>query len=563
MRNRISLIAITAGMAAVMPAPLAAQSISGQNVGFGDEEGADEGGSAQGGDRRQRTSISPYIEASQILSHELSPDDDTVTFTQLAVGVDTAIAGRRNAASVSLRYERNIAYGDDTNNFGGDVLTGVARGSTTIVPNAVTFEAGGLASRSQIDADGSNVINPLTGSDSTSETYSAFAGPSVRTRAGDVDVTGSYRLGYTRVETPNFSATTGAPVNVFDSSVSHSAQVRAGTRPGEPLPVGVGVGAGFLQEDINALDQRVRDAHIRGDVTVPVTPTVALVGGLGYEDVEVSSRDALLDANGVPVLGDDGRLVTDDASPRSIAFDATGLIWDVGVVWRPSRRTQLQAGFGRRYDSETYYGNFSWQPSRDTNLGISLYDGISGLGGQLSNSLAALPVNFDVIRDPISGDIVGCVNGVSGGNCLSGLLGSVRSSVFRSRGVAANFSRQIGRMTAGLSAGYDRRSFIGAENTILAGANGVVDESYFVAASLSGAVGTNGNFTVATYGNYFDSGFAGSGNTTALGSSVSYNHRILSGLSARSAVALNYLENDLTDADLTVASALVGLRYDF
>ena len=557
------------GLAIALPAPALGQSISGQDVGI-DAEGdeSSQSGSSQRQSRERRTNISPYIEASQILNHELSPGNDSVTFTQLAVGVDTSIAGRRNAASVSLRYERNIAYGNDDNGFGGDVLTGIARGSTTIVPNAVTFEAGGLASRTNIDANGSNVFNTVNGSDATSETYSAFAGPSVRTRAGDVELTGNYRLGYTRVETPSFVADpagtgTVSPVNVFDESISHNAQFRAGTRAGEPLPVGVGVGGGFLQEDIDTLDQRVRDTFVRGDVTVPVTPSLSLVGGVGYEDVEVSSRDALRDINGDPVLGTDGRIVTDSASPRQIAFEADGLIWDAGVVWRPSRRTQLQAGFGRRYDSETYYGNFSYQPDRQTNIGISVYDGISGLGGQLSNSLAALSTDFEVVRDPISGDIVGCVNGISGGNCLSGVLGSVRSSVFRSRGVSANFSRQIGRVTAGLNAGYDRRTFIGAPGTILELADGVVDESYFVAASLSGSVGTRGGYTVTTFGNYFDSGFIGTGDTTALGSSVSYNHRLWRGLSARAAAALNYIENDVTDNDLSVASALVGLRYDF
>lgn len=42
----------------------------------------------------------------------------------------------------------------------------------------------------------------------------------------------------------------------------------------------------------------------------PFTPTVALVGSVGYEDIEISERDALRDLNGVPIFGDDGRLIT-------------------------------------------------------------------------------------------------------------------------------------------------------------------------------------------------------------------------------------------------------------
>ena len=98
----------------------------------------------------------------------------------------------------------------------------------------------------------------------------------------------------TRASTDRTSSLRQAqPVDLFDDSVSHSANVRAGTRPGQPgLPVGLGVGAGYYQEDISNLDQRVRDAYVRGDVTVPVTPTLAVVCGAGIEDVEVSSRDA-------------------------------------------------------------------------------------------------------------------------------------------------------------------------------------------------------------------------------------------------------------------------------
>src|SRR5690606_3572111 len=79
----------------------------------------------------RRVSIDPYIEASQVLVAELSPGDDTVTYTQLAAGVDASVTGRNNGGAVSLRYERNIGYGDET--LDSDTLSGVARGYATIV----------------------------------------------------------------------------------------------------------------------------------------------------------------------------------------------------------------------------------------------------------------------------------------------------------------------------------------------------------------------------------------------------------------------------------------------
>ena len=547
-------------MALALTTPLHAQSSGGYGSGAtaqGDEGEADDERSAD----RRRTEIRPYIEASQGFLWEISPGDDVVTYTQLAAGVDAAIYGRNMGGTVSLRYERNFSWSDQMAD--NDTLSGIVRGYAAVIPNVLTIEAGALASTTRIGQSGVSTINPQVGDDLTSNTYSVYAGPTLQTQVGDVGVNANYRIGYTRIDSPDVVTSNGAFVDVFDESVSHSASFRAGTNPGRPLPVGVGVGGGFYQEDIDNLDQRVRDAYLRADVTVPVTPTLAVVGGIGLEDVEVSNRDALRDAEGVPVIGSDGRYITDSNSPRRIAYDADGLIWDAGVIWRPSRRTQLQATFGHRYDSETFYGSFSWQPDRRSNLGINVYDGINGFGGRMSNALASLPTEFEVIRDPVTGDITGCVNSTNGQGCLDALLGSARSSVFRGRGVSINYSRQIGLNVASISAGYDNRKFIAAQDTILAVADGIVDESYYLAAGVTGPIGRQGNFSVGTYANWFDSGTATVGDVLALGSSVAYTHNLTRKLSARAALALTYLDGEATLEDVTALNALVGLRYDF
>ncbi|QPD00138.1 preprotein translocase subunit YajC [Qipengyuania soli] len=526
------------------------------------QEAGSDAHSGKEGDRRPtgHLRIDPYIEANSIATWQISPGDDVVTYTQLAAGVDASLIGRNNGATVSLRYERTFAHQDE--GVDTDSITGLARGFTTIVPNVLTFEAGGLANRTSVDANGRSIIAPLADADLSTHTYSAYAGPTLQTRAGNVDVSANYRIGYTRVDGPDFVTTGGQVADVFDESVSHSANVRAGIAPGHGLPVGVGVGAGFYQEDVTNLDQRVRDAYVRGDVTVPVSPTVALVGGIGVEDVEVSSRDALRDTNGAPVVGTDGRYVVDPSSPRVIAYEADGLIWDVGVVWRPSSRTQLQATFGHRYDSETFYGNFSWKPDRRSTFSVNVYDGVQGFGGRLNNALASLPVDFDVVRDPVTGEITGCANSLDGSGCIDGLLGSVRSSVFRGRGVLASYTHQAGRMTMGVGVGYDRRKFIGAPGTVLALADGIVDESLFVAANLDGPLG-RGNFSITTYANWFESGATSLGDAFSVGASASYNERVWRGLSARAAIALNMLDAKAAPEELLTASALLGLRYDF
>ena len=477
--------------------------------------------------------LDPYIEASQVLVAELSPGDDVVTYTQVAVGVDASVTGRNNGGSLSLRYERNIGYGDDA--LDSDTISGVARGYATIVPRALTIEGGALAARTRVDGNGGATLNPLVGEDSESRIYSAYAGPNLHTRAGDVEVNANYRVGYTRVEAPDALVVTpgGAPVDVFDESVVHAAGFHAGTSPGEPLPVGLGVGGGWVQEDVSNLDQRVQDRFVRADVQVPVSRDLALVGGVGYEDVEVSSRDAVRDADGNPVIGDDGRFVTDESEPRRIAYEASGLIWDVGVMWRPSSRTALEAHVGRRYDSTTYYGTFAWAPSSRSSVNVAVYDTVSGFGGLLNTALANLPTEFSAARNALSGDFTGCVGGEDGANCLAGVLGSVRSAVFRSRGIAAGYGVRLGRIDTGLGVGYQRRKFIAAPGTVLAAANGVVDEAYWVNYYIGAQVGRTAALDGNVYASWIDSGFVDSGEVFALGASAAYRQSITGRLSAR------------------------------
>ncbi len=525
----------------------------------------DAGSDGEGaGESSSPVKVEPYIEVSQIAVAELSPGDDVVTFTQLAAGVDASITGRRNGASVSLRVEQNIGYGDNAQD--STTVSGLARGYTTIVPNALTLEAGGLAATTRVDGNGASTLNPLVNEDTESNIYSAYAGPTLSTQMGDVAVNANYRIGYTRVEAPDALVTApGAdPIDVFDDSVSQSAKVHLGTKPGEPLPIGVGVGAGWNQEDISNLDQRVRDAYVRGDVQVPLGETLALVAGIGYEDVEVSSRDAVVDpVTGLPVLGDDGRLVTDKSQDRQIAYDVSGLIWDAGIIWRPSSRTSFQASVGRRYDSTTYYGNLAWAPSKRESLNVSVYDTVSGFGGQLNTALANLPTEFSAGRNSLTGDLGGCVSGPDGAGCLGGVLGSVRSSVFRSRGVAGSYSVSAGRLSAGIGLGYDRRRFIAAPGTILGSADGRSDESYYVAAFLSGEIDRNSSFTTNLYGNRLESGFDLAGDVTTVGGSAAYNRSITGRLSARAALAVDHIMTEASPEDFTAASALIGLRYGF
>ncbi|MBW8784786.1 MAG: preprotein translocase subunit YajC [Novosphingobium sp.] len=557
-------LALGAALALALPFPAAAQSIA-----YGDPEGGDAPPAGPSGAPRRhhggyepRMKITPYIEAEQVVSSQLSPGSDTVTYSTIAAGVDASIRGRNNEAAVSLRYERRIGWGHKTAD--ADAITGIARVAASVVPHTLKVEAGALAARSRVDGGDGAVLGSLDVHNPVTKVYSAYAGPTLATHAGGVAIDGGYRIGYTKVKTPNAVAAPGqAPVDVFDHSTVQNAELHAGTRPHEALPVGVGAGAGYYQEDISNLDQRIRDFHARADVTIPVAADIALIGGIGYEDVQVSSRDAVRDSAGNPVIGNDGRFVTNHGSPRQIAYQTSGLIWDAGVMWRPSRRTALEAHVGRRYGSTTYYGSFAYAPNRRSSLNISVYDSISGFGGEVNNALVALPTQFDALRNPLTGDLTGCVASLAKGTCLAGALGSVRSATFRGRGVMASYGIELDRhLQAGIAGGYDRRKFIATPGTVLAIANGVVDQNYWVAGYLTDRLDRRSSISANVYANWFQSGFASGGDTTAIGATAAYNRWLSDHLSATAALGIDGVNREALD-EIWTASALVGVRYSF
>jgi hypothetical protein len=509
--------------------------------------------------------VTPYIEAAQVVTAEIEPGSDTVTYTSVAAGVDVSATGHYSAASASVRYERHFAESSGMSD--SDTISGVARASFAAVPHAVAIEAGALASRDSVDSRGGTFDGAFANSDrSTSRIYSGYIGPSVQARAGDVQIEGHYRFGYTKVKEPSavVVGTTGVvPVDLADESTTHNAQARVGFRPYTIAPIGAGVGGMWVEQNVSNLDQRVRDRNVRGDVTVPVSPTLAFVGGVGYEDVEVSSRDAKRDAAGNPIIGPDGRYVTDKSAPRRIAYQTDGLIYDVGVMWRPSTRTALEAHVGRRYDSTTYYGNFAYKPNSRESVNVSVYDGITSFGGLITDQLAGLPAEFTAVRNAFTRDVGGCVASLQGATCLRGSLGSLTSAAFRSRGVAATYSVLMGRTTAGIGVGYDRRKFIAAPGTVIASADGVVDETYWAAVYGTTKLDARSSVTASASADWFDSGFAGSGGmAVGYSASLAYYRRIIAGLSGTAAVGIDGIRQDNLP-DVMSASALVGLRYEY
>jgi hypothetical protein len=517
---------------------------------------------APGAQARTRTTITPYIEVDQTVFADLKNGDEVFTYTTLSAGIDATVSTERVDLGVAYQYQHRFGWGNLSDD---DVHSGIVRGRVVAVPNLLSLEAGALATRTRTDIR-SSAANPYLGNPrNIAQLYSAYVGPTLATRIGDFDVGAAYRFGYTKVDVKTRGvAAAGQPeLGVFDDSTSHIAEAYVGMAPG-PLPFGWRVSGSYERKDAGQLDQRFEGKSVRGDVTVPVTPTLALVGGAGYEDIKSSYRDALRDANGVALTDANGRFRTDPASPRLLAFDSEGFIWDAGVLYKPSRRTSIEARVGQRYGGTIYTLAGSYQPSEDFAFDVSAYDGIQTFGRQINAALAALPTNFSVARNPFGGQLTGCVYGATAGgagNCLNGVLQSLANGTYRARGVNGVVRYGRGPWSAGAGVGYAQRRFF-APSGVLSAANGVVDESVYAQAFVARKLDEQSVLSGDVYINWYNSGLNGAPDVLGTGATGTYSRTFGRRLTGSASLGLYSTRVEDQESSL-IGAAQIGARYSF
>lgn len=510
--------------------------------------------------------VAPYVELGQAVVADLSgPNDDVVTYTSVAAGVDAGVQTRNAEGQISYRYEHRFSWDDRYSD--EDIHSGLARISTKLAPG-IAFDAGGIATRTRSDIRGAAPGNLFGNADNLTQVYSAYLGPTVSTRAGPFDVGGSYRFGYTHAEASSDAGRLpGEPrLDSYNEATNHLAQASIGVPVGRVAPFGVTLSGAYEREDAHQLDQKYEGYYGRGDVVVPVSPTVALRAGVGYEKIKATQRDALLDANGAPVTDSGGRYVTDPNSPERIAYNTDGLIYDAGVIWRPNPRFELQANAGYRYGGETYFGSLRWQTSRDSGIQVRVYDSIESFGRQLRDGLSSMPLQFQTSVNPFGTQFAGCVFGANpgtggAGRCFDDVFQSISTANYRARGIDAVYSFTRGRSSWGLGGGYVNRKLYAPDFGDGIRIDGIEDESAYAQLFWARRLSRVSSLDVNLYGNWYSSGLLGSQDVWGGGATATYGHnfgRLGTGLSA------GIFAYDQGDLDTQVsAQALVNARYTF
>ncbi|WP_176591332.1 hypothetical protein [Sphingobium sp. EM0848] len=507
-------------------------------------------------DEQRKVDVTPYLGIDQVVVAPVKGDGDVLTYTNVTAGVTASIQTRRMEAAADLQYAHSFGWGSQISD--QDVISGIVSGRYGVA-RGLTLNAGGLATRVRTDGlSGAAVRNDGY----SSQVYAGYIGPSYTTRLGDLDINASYRLGYARVEDDLGLSLPGvARGSSFADSTTHDLMGSVGVRPGVWMPLGLVASAGYSREDTSQLDQRFEDKWARLDATLPVSPTVALIGGVGYEDMKISQRSPLLDSNGAPVISSSGRYVTDESSPRQLIYDFDDIIWDVGVLWRPSHRTSLTARVGERYGGMTYSGSFIWQ-GRNQSFALVVFDGIDSFGRVITSDVAALSgSNLNLVRNPFTGDFTGCAfSSTGGGQCFNDALAGITGANFRYRGVAAQYAASRGPWGMGIGLGYSQRKFVTPSGETVF-VRGTRDQNWYGNASLTYRIDSQSSIDTAVYANYFDA----SGNrldVLNLGAFASYYRLVTRNLQASASVGIDSAKADKLDSVINAMGQL-GLRYTF
>lgn len=513
--------------------------------------------------QHEHAEIHPYLQIEQVVT---SGGGETLTYTGIGGGIEASVQTRRVHVTVDVDYQHQVNWSGSHGS--GDVLSGLAAARLDIVPNVLSFDAGGIATRTHGD-----VLRPVPGlrtlgTRNIADVYSIYGGPSLATHAGALAIGAGYHIGYVDVNDHAFrNAPPGTPhVDRYDSSVVQQAQASIGmdTRNSS---VGWTVGAGWVREDMDRLSSKYDGKYVRLDLVVPLSPTFAVTGGAGYEDIKATQQDIVRDASGLPVITADGNLVGDPTKPRLLTYDQDGFIWDVGVIWRPGPRTEVKLRGGERYGGTTVTGSIEHKFNQNYALSAYIYDNVSSFGRLLVADLSGVPTSFRISQagQALTGFAGGgsCVFGTQpgAGTCFADALQSVNNFNFRNRGAGLLFSGGHGVWHFGIGAGYNNRHYI-APPTADFLLHGATEESFTLEGDVERRFTRTSGINFDAYAAWYESGLAGRSTSFSAGFTTTYYHNfLLDRLQAHLSAGL-YNANG-QDFDSTFGALSFGLRYGF
>ncbi len=512
----------------------------------------------------ERISVKPFINVSQFATDQLSgsngtTDSDFVTYTEVSGGLIGTANTRRVSGTVNYTYTRRIAEAGDSVNDSSH--NGIARARLQLVPDLLALDGGAIATYSRVNPGLTASQLDIGTSKNVAQVFGYYVSPTLNKVSGDFTFNATYRYGFTTAQTPNGGAL--GMFDQFDKSRTHEASAQVGMKDSN-LPFNWTLTSSYTHENTTQRDQHYRALSTVGEVVVPVFDTVAVVASGGYEKLESTEQASLLDANGLPIVGSDGRFVPDTSAPRVLTYDVSGLIADAGLIWAPSRRTHFEARAGYRYDGFTTSGLFEMRPDDKTALTLIVFDRIDSFGRGVTNGLGNVPLSFQTDEDGSSAATYqNCVFGKQPGtgSCLGGTLGSSSSSLYRSRGATFFYGYTMRQSRLNFSAGYQRRTYID-DPSVPNSLDGTTSQSVFVQGDWARNLTVSSGLGFSLSGNLAMNGQVGISDVASVAIDSRYYRTFGRSLRAQATVGIEAEKQDGVPADVS-GRAQLGLRYQF
>ncbi|MBB4630664.1 hypothetical protein [Sphingosinicella soli] len=417
--------------------------------------------------------INPFVSLRQVVSD--GTGRDTRGWLEAGAGFAALLDTNRIDGNISYRYMRRIEeFGSISQKNRHNANANVR---AELIDDFLMLNAGGTASQYATDMRGFNAINPDDENGNQTQIFSGYIEPTVQQRLGDfATFQGRYRLGAVSADSPREGLTGPGSIGLDPSdgigsrlsdSVTQTADLTlASTRATNTF--NWSLTAQGTREDVDQLNQKYRGYSAGGEIGYRLSRKFELIASGGYEDIDNTQDSILFDPiTGLPDLDEDGRFQVDPAMPRRTAYDFSGIYWNGGFRFTPSRRTSLEFRAGERYGSANFFLDFNHRSRNGMSVRANFQQTLNSFSRLLTQSFNGVP--FNVVR--VGGlDQLGvpfCVIGIDpesdDGGCLGGFTQSLTPATFKSDRGLLMVSRKLEAFTWSASVYYDKRRYVDAQ----------------------------------------------------------------------------------------------------
>lgn len=417
--------------------------------------------------------INPFLSVRQVLSD--GTRRDTRGWLEAGAGFAALLDTNRVEGKISYRYLRRFEEFGNINQKNRHNANANIRAE--LIDDFLMLNAGGTASQYATDVRGFNAVNPDDESGNQTQIFSGYIEPSVQQRLGDfATFQGRYRLGAVAADSPNEGFTNPGSIGLDPSdgigsklsdSISQSAGVTlASTRATNTFNWSLDAQA--THEDVDQLNQKYRGYSGGGEIGIRVSRKLELTGSAGYEDIDNTQDSILFDPDtGLPDLDEDGQFQVDPTMPRRTAYEFSGMYWNAGFRYTPSRRTSLEFRAGERYGSANFFFNFNHQSRGGLSVRANFQQTLNSFSRLLTMYEHGVPVGMTRIGGLDQLGVPLCVLGIDpqsdDGDCIRGLTQSLTPATFKSDRGLVMVSRKLEALTWSATAYYDKRRYVDSQ----------------------------------------------------------------------------------------------------